>query len=600
MIVSASASMAGMVQGMDGGVRPKLRRFLSVAGLLLLASVCYLNVVDAPFQFDDMAQVVKDPLTDTTKALTMANDNRYLVRLTFSLQRRMGIDGPLGFRVVNILIHACNGILLWVFIRTLWRSPKLAAAGNAGRREWLAFFSAALFIVHPVQTQAVTYIAQRFSSLAAFWSLIALISYARFRIAGDARRMAGGMWYCLTLLAVAAAMRSKETAFTLPFAILLAEMVFFSGPPKRALPLIPILVLTLIIPLTLLGLNRPLGDLIGDISQVSRETVLLSRGEYAMTEVRVLVTYLRLLVFPVNLTLDYDYPAVSSLLSLPVLLSFLVNVLMLAGAAMALRYGKSMRGLLMAGFGILFFYLALFVESSVIPIRDVIFEHRLYLPAAGIFLAMPVFADRILLPAAGRPYYRIAFVLAFAMLLLLGAGTVVRNQVWHRPDTLWMDAAAKAPNEARPYNNLGFTYIGKGDPSRAVGLFLRAIQVDPLHASSYNNLGHAYMQLGEPAAAERYLKLAIQLSDTYADPLINLGVVYNGLGRYGEALLLFRRALQLQPNSAGIYNNMGISCMMMQDSLQGIRYFEEAVRIDPSYAAARNNLDAALHGIGRN
>ena len=192
-------------------------------------------------------------------------------------------------------------------------------------------------------------------------------------------------------------MKSKEIALTLPVIIVLYEFCFFRESPfhktsrqrlKRYLYLLPLLLTLLIIPLSMMDFSKPVENFVEHIDAPSRETLNISRADYLLTEFRVIVTYLRLLVFPVKQSIDYTYPVYHSFLQPQVFLSFLLLLTIFSlGVYLFYRSLSSSPGLRLIAFGIFWFFITLSVESTIIPIKDVIFEHRLYLPSVGFFIA---------------------------------------------------------------------------------------------------------------------------------------------------------------------------------------------------------------------
>jgi hypothetical protein len=195
-------------------------------------------------------------------------------------------------------------------------------------------------------------------------------------------------------------MKTKEIAFTLPLAIALYEFLFLRDSIKRRLLyLAPLLLTMLIIPLSILDADRPIGEFIGEAGEAARVESGVSRLDYLLTESRVVVTYIRLLLLPINQNIDYDFPFYNSFFDPKVFLSFLLLVSIVGLGAFLLRCSRSSEPALRAvSFGIFWFFITLSVESSLIPIQDVIFEHRLYLPSVGVFLALAsgaaIFAER--------------------------------------------------------------------------------------------------------------------------------------------------------------------------------------------------------------
>lgn len=283
--------------------------------------------------------------------------------------------------------------------RTLNQAGKLngSSAVSGTSAFVIALFSALLFVVHPLQTQAVTYVVQRYTSLATLFYLLSIFMYAKWRAASagsetavsktelapglNARRI---IFYAAAVAAALLAMGAKEIAFTLPAILVLWEFSFYKGAvKKRLLYLLPFILAPVLIPLSLISSNSSLFTAEG-------ETAPPAALDYLFTQFRVLVTYLRLLVFPVGQNLDYDYPLYHSFADLNVFLSFISLLLMVAlGAFFFYRSRKksSAAPLMLIAFGIFWFFIASSVESSVISIADVIFEHRIYLPSVGIIIA---------------------------------------------------------------------------------------------------------------------------------------------------------------------------------------------------------------------
>ena len=437
-------------------------------GLLIAAVylVAYSNTFRVPFQFDDRYHIAAKPFVrdvgaffDPARAERFAADHAFRVRtigyLTFAVNYRLHGDDVTGYHVVNLAIHLLNALLVYMLAALTFRTPKMKDTPLRDFRGRVALFSALLFAVHPLQTEAVTYIVQRLASLTTLFYLLGVVLYARCRIASeDSPSVLRPLpWYLLSLLSAVLAMRTKEIAFTLPLTIGLYESLFFGGKPgKRALALIPFLLTMLIIPLRILGAGGQVGEWIGDVSRATRVGTALSRSEYLSTQFRVIVTYLRLLFFPVGQNLDYDYPVFASVRNPEVFLSFLLLVSLAAFAAYLLSRarGTSSAGRLVS-FGVFWFFIALSVESGVIPIPDVIFEHRVYLPSAGFFIAAVtlVFMGAQRLGRRRRGYETLAVAILVAVVVALTAATYARNGVWRSETTLWEDVMKKSPRKAR-------------------------------------------------------------------------------------------------------------------------------------------------------
>jgi len=363
-------------------------------------------------------------------------------------------------------------------------------------------------------------------------------------------------------------MKSKETAFTLPLLIVLVEFLFFAGNRRRRTALLlPFLLTLVIIPLSMLKLGSA-GELIGDVSAATRLETDLTRGDYLLTEFTVITTYLRLLLLPMNQNLDYDYPVYRSLLVPEVAVSFLLLASIVAAALFLLRHERRRPspGRLVS-FGILWFFVTLSVESSVIPIADVIFEHRLYLPSVGFFLSLTTAlfwgAERLKSRWAFSERALVSF-LAVAVVLCGGLG-FRRNMIWQTETGIWEDVIQKSPEKARGYNGPGLAYLDKGQYEAAVRAFTTAVSIYPTYGSALNNLGSAWYHLGS-------------------------------LDRAVEAQT---KAIGAQPNNAVFRDGRGVSLTAMGAYDRAVEDFTKAIALDPAYAKAYHNLGAVYHREGR-
>jgi protein O-mannosyl-transferase len=543
--------------------------FLKPAVHILLIILCgiavYSNTFHVPFHFDDPPNISENPLIQDTNLLFHPSQycsqvvpgsvryipcyvfkNRYLGYLSFAFNYQVNGLDVIGYHVVNILIHIFNGILIYALVLMSFKVYQSECLPEEDRKSahLVGLFSALLFIVHPVQTQAVTYIVQRFASLATLFYLLTIVCYIKWRIAYQTVQQTitetktnkfshfpSLFYYFISLISAVCAMKTKEIAFTLPVVIGVYEFIFFRGKLKnRFLYLIPFFSTILIIPLSLISTDRPIGSLIGEIGEATRVQSNVSRVEYLLTELRVIVTYIRLLFFPVNQNLDYDYPIYNSVLNSEVFLSLLLIVSVITlGIYLLKQYGKNSPRIRLISFGIFWFFITLSVESSIIPIIDVIFEHRLYLPSVGASIALTTLvffiADRVRLQL---PYMKkVVTVILILITVVLSGVSYARNGIWKDDVTLWSDAVRMSPYKSRPYNNLGVAFNKKGQYTRAANYFYKAIQLNPNNAEAYNNLGNIYYKMGYLDSAIHEYQATLFLDPYNEDAQYNLSVVMN-------------------------------------------------------------------------
>ncbi|MBI5407765.1 MAG: tetratricopeptide repeat protein, partial [Nitrospirae bacterium] len=304
------------------------RQLVHLVIISLLGLLAYSDTFNAPFQWDEYRIFEKEPsiikdlsyFSHPSKAKALefyhALRGRFIGYLTFALNYKIhGLDVT-GYHIVNIAIHLINALLVYFLVILTLKTPNLKESSLKEKSGYVALFSALIFVSHPVQTEAVTYIFQRLASLTAFFCLLSLVLYITWRLRQDTAKEAfpfkGILFYFFTLLSLVFAMKTKENAFMLPAIIALYEFFFFKGAvKKRILSLVPILLTMLIIPLSLTGTERPLGEAIGDIAKGHAS---IQRTDYLLTQFRVVATYIRLILFPVGQNIDYDYPVYNSLL----------------------------------------------------------------------------------------------------------------------------------------------------------------------------------------------------------------------------------------------------------------------------------------------
>lgn len=553
--------------------------------LAVLGGISYSNTLHVPFVFDDRTSIVANPvITDLGGFLSGAglayNARRFVGYLSFALNYRVGGLNVTGYHVVNLLIHISAACLLTVLGRLALRILTLRQQPDAEgklRVELLPLLAALLFVAHPIQTQAVTYVVQRLASLATLFYLLSLVLYLKGRIAGlrsDRQGSPGSPgarsplpWYAGAVMAGAAAMATKEIAFTLPFAVIFCEFCLFEMSPGRRKTLLLSVggAMALMVGM-LLASPYPLEQLLSDVDQTLRLQTNLPRSHYLFTQCAVIVTYLRLLIVPVGQNLDYDYPVHTSLLQGRVLCSALLLLFLLGTALYLLRKGR-VEGEEAPGperrlvsFGILWLFLTLSVESSIIPIEDVIFEHRMYLPAAGAFLAAAGVAGML---ARRRP--RAIILCACLAVLLLTGATWRRNLTWGDGVNLWQDVVSKSPGKARPYLNLGVELEARGRYPDAIAAFGKALALSPDYRQAYGNLGAAY----------------------------------NNLENFPQATLILQQGLRKFPGDPDLLNNIGISYAAQGAPDAAIQFFEAAVRQAPQVEKYRLNLATAREDSGR-
>ena len=489
---------------------------------------------------------------------------------------------------------------------------------------WLAWVIALLWAVHPLQTEAVTYLSQRVESLMGLFYLLTLYGFIR----GARAQGSSGFWFAVSIVACLLGMATKEVMVTAPVLVLLYDRTFLAGTFRRALSqrwrYYAAAAGTWCLLALLVWRTGTRGGTAGFGSGVSW-------WAYALTQIRAVAHYLRLAIWPHPLIADYG-----RILGGPTgeILVDLVVLAVLAGLTAWALWRRPRWGFLGA-----WFFVILLPSSSVVPVStEIIAERRMYLPLAAVLAALVLgiyFAARALARSQGWAFRPLALGLGIFGLLTasaLAAATVARNRVYQSVETLWSDVVANAPENAGAWNNLGNALAEKPDLKEAESRYREALRLVPAYADAHVNLGNlllrtgrpdeavehyqqalpfrpedaslrralgvaayrsgnAHAEAGHPAESVGYNQIAIAMTPDSVDAHVNFGSTLAELGRNAEALREFQAALQLEPGSADIHNNLG--GLLAQDGrwAEAEAQFEAALRLQPDFPAARNNLE---------
>lgn len=567
------------------------RQWVQLAIITLLGAVIYSNSFHVPFVLDDHYRYQFFGTCNTWDSLFHGGARR-VVDLSFALNYKLhGLSLP-GYHLTNLVIHLAASITLYYLLGNAIRVQGNAlAADEFYSPKFIPFATALLFVSHPVQTEAVTYTIQRYTSLAALFYLFSALAFIKFRYLLDSRTNTAmtWVWAGLTLFSGLLAIGSKQIAATLPAMLIILEYILFNGRYLTRRFLLFCTLILLIIPAVLMQqwLHGTLDTFLYDLRQATSDDQFMSRTTYLTTQVRVVATYLRLLILPIHQNLLYDYPIYTSLFSIAVLSSLALHLGMGAIAVFLLRKANSHIApsnpesricLRLISLGIVWFYLSLAVESSIVPIRDVIFEHRIYLPSAGFFLAVCATAALI---AGNRKYGRqVAWSILACSCITLGVISFARNRVWADSLTLWQDTALKSPNKGSVQAQLATEYLVRNRPDKALPLFLRALELSP------NLEFRVKLGLGTSMKALNIYNGRFTTGEEYVLPG---GILESGTLNYGR----------YKEWSAVIRNNEGLAYELYGEYLKALNSYHNAVWMNPEYDLAWLNLGLVAARLGK-
>jgi hypothetical protein len=485
--------------------RPSRSNIIYLVLILIAVTVCYSGSLNGEFQFDDYTSItgneqIKDLDNFFRQELMSAyiEGGRPVTKFTFAVNYAVGEVSVFGYHLSNILIHLAAILLVYLFTKKTLRlsgyeSPEIPS-----------LIVAFLFGIHPVQSEAVSYISQRSESLASVFYLASLLLLIKTEETGfDVK---GIFLYVAGLSMFIVGIGAKEIIITLPAVYLLFDFYFMKKKRllKRIAGSAPLIISGLMyIALRSVDLKENASAGFG----VEGTTT----NEYLLTQFSVIVTYLRVIFFPFNQNLDYDFPVSSY---------FLLILLAVIVLAFVIRRKNKV-----ASFGIMWFFVVISPTSSFIPIVDVIFEHRIYLALWGIVLAVTVLLYEGYLNAMNSITYfsvrhkmvkNIAIVIVLLATTVLGAALYERNRVWQTKMSLWSDVVSKSPNKARAHNNLGNCYFIQHDFITAIPHYKRAIEINHMWHESYFNLAMSLENIGrDKEAIYYYLTFAKEAPSSY-------------------------------------------------------------------------------------
>ena len=624
-------------QAIAGQEADGARRTRVLYGCLLLVAGClaYANSFDGAFVFDDGLNIVKDKsIRHLWPPGHWLGTRRPVVSLSLAINYKLGeLEEPWGYHLFNLSVHLIAGLTLFALIG---RVLSLDRFGSVVRRSRYPFAAAValLWLVHPLQTQSVTYIIQRAEALMGMFYMLCLYTLHR-----GAHSRVSWRWHAACVCSCALGMASKAVMVTAPPMLLLYDRVFLAGSWRElvrrrwALHLGAAATWSFLVfsGITRGVLNPPPTAQ----ASVGFGVEEFSAFEYALTQPGVILHYLRLAVWPRGQCLDYGWPVVDD--PGDAVVPAVVVVLLILATLWALWRRSWL------GFAGAWFFGVLAPTSSFIPIKDAAFEHRMYLPLAAVVIVVLAAGrsgliflfDRMRLRPARR--HLIFWALVIAVALALSSATHVRNALYHDPVLVWQDVIAKAPRNPRAHNSLAWAYLERDDNAAAILKFQDAIRVDPEFASAYANLcavqleegayagavasclkaleldpqgfgaevpqklAAAYMLQGNVAAATRAFREAIRVDPDGCkeDVYLNYGSALMMEGRLDEAIAAFETAARMKPDYEMAYYNRGNALSQKGDFQAAIESYRRALRLKPDYAEANVRLGVTLRKTGR-
>jgi Tfp pilus assembly protein PilF len=567
-----------------------IRQWLAFAVLSAVGIAIYTNIFAAPFVFDSVSRIRENvhirQLWPPWGWLTYGQ--RPIAYFTIALNYALHDYQLWGYHAVNLTIHLLASCVLFLLVQRTFRRVGLTRR-DRGSMMAPAFAVALLWLTHPLHTQAVTYTIQRIESLMGLFYLLTLYCFSRAEHSSRA-----SLWLVASSCCCWLGMATKEVMVSAPLIVLWYDRVFIANKWRDIWASRRWYYASLFASWLLLAF---LVTQMGDYGQSAIKVDGVTPLDYAMSQPGVILHYLRLCFWPIGQNLDYGWQVPQSLSAavLPAL-----GVAMLVAATVWCIFRRPQMGFLGG-----WFFLILAPTSSVMPIVDLAFEHRMYLPLAAV-CTLAVVAVRgvlhrlhALLPVSPRWCTLSSWVALWLLVGTLGGLSHLRNEVYRSELLLWADVIKKSPHHLRGYANLGARLIRVGRIDEAIPYLQHVLAKDPRHLGARNNLARSLIHQGHLQAAIEHAEIAIAQDPTAAEAYEILGAALALKHQSDGAIQALRKAISLDPQLAIAHVNLGTLLEQKGEIDAAIHHFEAAIRLDPYNASAFYNFGAALYERGQ-
>jgi tetratricopeptide (TPR) repeat protein len=569
--------------------------FIPILIILFVSFLVYFNTLFGDFVYDDVMQIVGNPwILDARNIPTIfskdvwafnpgtagmvSNYYRPLMYVTFVLNYQLFGLKPWGFHLVNILFHCGASVLVFLIIRRLLNEQR-----DPGSSSYFspAFMAAVLFALHPIHTEAVTWISGLPDVAFTFFYLLAFYLYIRSETV-----LSGNYLFSIGCFAVSALF--KEPALTLPVVLLAYDYLCrnkrasFTDSVKRYTPYFLIGVGYLALRIHALGEFAPM-----------KGHVKLSAYQYAINVFPLFIQYLAKLLFPLNLNAFYVFHPITSLFELKGALSLMATVVFVVLFPVTLKKNR------VAFLGLVFMTMPLLPVLYIPGIvgENTFADRYLYLPSVGYVLLLAIFLSwaKNKLPRSLKSITILFLIIGG----LYAVGTVSRNNIWKDNLTLWTDTVRKSPDSAIVHNNLAFAYGSSGQQARAIEEYQTAVRLKPDYVEGHFNLGVVYASQGQWNKAIAEYQTVIRVNPAFIAAHYNLGIIYASQGQWDRAIAEYRATLQLNPNNSDAHNNLGVAYASLGQWDKAIAEYETALRLNPDLADTHCNLGIAYASQGQ-
>lgn len=535
--------------------------------LATLTAIFYYPSLYYAFQFDDLANIVKFyNIRHLDFSSLFFSNSRWISYWLNTLYYKIARFEPFYYRVGNVTFHVLTGLVMYYVILLALRRLKYSNFFTL-HASYIAFLTAALFLLHPVETQTVSYVIQ--GQLEGLSGLFVLSMMLCFLLWSSARSSLAKISWSLALYMISFLVcGTKEISIVAPALLLLIDWFFVAQGNWRTLIKhwyihLPVTIIIFGCYLYFLkptyfmqvfGFSIETRNNVGNVLTQNFNDKITSLW-YCMSQFKVIVHYITIFLWPFSISVDYDWLLVKSFFAPDCIfpLLFLITV-----ACFITRRLKQ-QPIDLISFAALWFFVTILPRSSIIPSTELLVDYKTYLASLGVhflcaaaFVWLCIYAIRrwsLDLP--------VLQIICFIFLLLVGFATYQRNKVWRSSTEFWENIIKNAPLKARAYNNYGVALSESGKFEQAILNFKRAISLDRVYPDPLNNIAVAYAALGDLDNAITSIKQGIILQPHYPEGYNNLASFLIQKKDYAQAELALRQAIKLRPHYGKAYFNLG-------------------------------------------
>jgi tetratricopeptide (TPR) repeat protein len=552
-------------------------RVKALALICVCGVIIYFATVHSPFIYDDAHAIEDNPyIKNLSKFQQMVGVqnifNRSILLFTFSVNHAIGQLDVFGYHLINLMLHLCVGIMLYFLTMELLTIENPALTQTFQR---LPLAVSLIHIFNPINVESVTYLSSRSSVLVTLFYLSSFYLFIRFVNSKEKKKKWKNIHYPIVIFFLFyLGLGTKEIIVTLPIIAVLYLWVhsstknFHKFLPELAVILIPLIIY-------LLYRYVQMGNLL--VIKTDPYSYMLDRSLYILTQIKVVISYYFVkLIFPINLNFEPDIRLVSGFLDWEWVVSLIIGVCI----AIGIFYQKSI--LLKCAF--IWALITILPTSSIIPLKQIATEHRIYLPGLGINMGLGILFLR------GVAHRKLIPPTLFIFLVIYGLLAMKRSLDYRSEINLWQDTVRKSPNKSMVHNNMGTAYLSKERLKEARKSFEVSSALSPSSTDPYINMGHIDARNKEWDKAKLKYDLALKLGANRSQVFFNSGLMRLKLNKPAEALPFLLEAIKIKNHRPLYHQELGNAFRMLKQYDSALKSYRKVLELEPNYVEAQNNI----------